>query len=199
MSDEAKSRPARVPTRQLVAVTHGGIAITLRQWRPGDIDTYHEAMHASYEHLMPWMPWAAAEPQEIDAHEALLNRWNATWDFDDFVYGIFLGDTAVGGSGLHNRVGAHGWEIGYWVHPEYEGKGIISATVCALTDEAFVDPTIECVEIRVDSANVRSANVPKRVGYALVAEEPHVPVAPAETEVTHVYRMGREAWSSRPE
>ncbi len=194
MSEEAKPRPARVPNRELTATTHDGTVITVRQWRSSDLDTYHEAMHASYEHLMPWMPWAAVEPQEIEAHEALLNRWNATWDFDDFVYGIFVGQTAVGGSGLHNRIGAHGWEIGYWVHPDFEGRGIIGATVRALTDEAFADPTIECVEIRCDATNVRSANVPQRVGYSLVAEETRIPVAPAETETTFVYRVERDTW-----
>ena len=196
MPVDVKPRPARVPKNYLAVAAHDGTVLTVRQWRPSDLASYHEAMHASYGHLTPWMPWAGAEPLEIEAHEEILNRFSLTWDFDDFAYGIFLDDLAVGGSGLHNRVGAHGWEIGYWVHPGYEGRGIISATVRALTDEAFVDPTIQCVEIRCDESNVRSAHVPGRLGYALVAEERRAPVAPAETGVLHVYRVDRAAWSA---
>ncbi len=198
MPDDVKPRPDRIPDTYLVTTAHDGTAVTVRQWRPSDLASYHEAMHASYEHLTPWMPWAAAEPQDIEAHGEILTRFSSTWDFDDFPYGIFLDDVAVGGSGLHNRVGAHGWEIGYWVHPGFEGRGIISATVRALTDEAFVDPTIQCVEIRCDATNVRSANVPRRLGFALVAGESRTPVAPAETDITHVYRVDRPAWLAHP-
>ena len=196
MAATSNARPDRVPGRRLTTTTFNGTVVTVRQWEPGDLDSYHAAMHESFEHLTPWMPWAAAEPQEFEAHEALINRWSGAWDFDDFVYGMFIGpdDLVVGGCGLHNRVGPTGWEIGYWVHPDHEGRGIVSASVRALTDEAFIDPTIEGVEIRCDEANVRSANVPKRLGYAFVGEEKRAPVAPAETETTHVYRIDRATW-----
>ena len=194
MSDTLNLRPQRFPARKLRTTTHLGTDVVVRQWDLSDLDSYHAAMHASYEHLLPWMPWAAAEPQEIEAHEVILNRFASTWDFDDFVYGMFVDGQVVGGSGLHNRVGPHGWEIGYWVHADFEGRGIVGAVVRVLTNEAFLDHLIECVEIRCDAMNQRSANVPRRQGYTLVAEEQRVPVAQGETDLTHVYRVTRNEW-----
>jgi RimJ/RimL family protein N-acetyltransferase len=187
-------RPSRIPSERLMVTSHDGTRLVVRHWCRTDVESFHQAMLDSFEHLQPWMPWAAAEPQDIEAHEAIVNRWSSEWNYDDFGYGMFLDGRVVGACGLHNRIGADGWEIGYWVRPDCEGRGIVSAVVRALTDEAFVDPTIHRVEIRCDAANVRSANVPKRLGFSLVAEEVRFPVTSAETEVGHVYRVEREVW-----
>lgn len=189
-------RPGRIPVASLAAVTHDSTVLTVRRWRTGDIDEYHRAMHESYEHLQPWMPWAMAEPQEYEAHREILHRFSSEWTFDDFVYGVFLGDRVVGGTGLHNRIGADGWEIGYWIHPGFEGRGFVTAVVRALIEEAFVDPAVKRVEIRCDAANERSVRVPRRLGFAFVGTEPRVPVAASETEEGHVYRIDRGVWES---
>ena len=36
--------------------------LTIRRWRPDDVDALSAAIVASVDHLRPWMPWAADEP-----------------------------------------------------------------------------------------------------------------------------------------
>lgn len=191
---EQEPHPPRLPSAHIVARVHDGTELIVRQWRSSDLDTYHRAIHESYVHLQPWMPWALAEPQEIDAHAEILQRFSGRWTHDNVVYGIFLDARAVGGTGLHNRIGESGWEIGYWIHADFEGRGFVSAVVQALTDEAFVDASVDRVEIRCDAANLRSSAVPVRLGYAMVGHEARVPVAAAETTLGTVYRLVRANW-----
>ena len=45
--------PYRIVTERLV----------LRTWEPRDAPLLKEAVDSSIDHLLPWMPWAAHEPQ----------------------------------------------------------------------------------------------------------------------------------------
>ena len=91
------------------------------------------------------------------------------------------GDGAiVGGCGLHRRVGEGGLEIGYWVHVDHGRRGIATALARALTDAALALPDVDRVEIHCDEANVRSAAVPRRLGYRLDRIDDDEVTAPAE-------------------
>ena len=84
-------------------------ALVLRCWSPADAPRLMAAKNASKEHLLPWMPWAAHEPSDLDENVALIRRWRAEFDADqDYVYGIFdrAEMTVLGGTGLHARSGA---------------------------------------------------------------------------------------------
>jgi len=96
--------PEEVTTRRLV----------LRQWRPDDAGTLQRAVDRNLEHLRPWMPWIAAEPLPPEERRTLITGWaEARATGGDAVYGIFLPDgTAIGGTGLHRRIGPDGLEIG---------------------------------------------------------------------------------------
>ena len=75
---------------------------------------------------------------------------------------------ALGGTGLHPRNWEIGYfEIGYWVRASAEGRGYIAETVRLLTDYAFDTLKANRLEIRCDELNVRSAAIPKRLGYVL--------------------------------
>ena len=87
----------------------------------------------------------------------------------------------LGGCGLHRRVGPRAIEIGYWVHADHGGRGIATALARALTGAALALPDVDRVEIHCDEANVRSAAVPRRLGYRLDRIEEDEVTAPAET------------------
>ncbi|WP_024802294.1 GNAT family N-acetyltransferase [Nocardia sp. BMG51109] len=72
-------------------------------------------------------------------------------------------------------------EIGYWVHAERTGRGVSTRSVAAPTEAALVLPGVEHIQIRCDAANIRSAAVPRRLGYRLDRFESRTPRAPAET------------------
>jgi RimJ/RimL family protein N-acetyltransferase len=71
----------------------------------------------------------------------------------------------LGGSGLHTRVGPRGMEIGYWIRVSHINQGYATEVAAALTTVAFRVHGVDRVEIHCNPANVRSAAVPRKLGY----------------------------------
>jgi RimJ/RimL family protein N-acetyltransferase len=142
--------------------------LVLRCWQPSDAPLLAEATTASLDHLRPWMPWAHAEPEELEAKVQRLRGFRARFDTDqDYIYGIFTPDESevVGGTGMHPRVGEAALEIGYWINARYAGQGYATESSAALTRVGFEVNGLERMEIRCDPRNVRSAAVPRKLGY----------------------------------
>jgi RimJ/RimL family protein N-acetyltransferase len=142
--------------------------LVLRCWNPADAPLLKAAVDVSIEHLRPWMPWAANEPTDIDAKVALLRSFRGNFDLgQDFVYGVFNRDeTAVlGGSGLHTRRSKDALEIGYWIRADAINQGYATEIAAALTRVAVEINRVPRVEIHCVTANVRSAAVPRKLGY----------------------------------
>lgn len=141
--------------------------LILRCWNPEDAGLLNAAVDESRAHLKPWMPWAH---QTVSLEERIDYLRNTRARFDrgeDFVYGIFAADEGrvLGGTGLHTRVGAQAREIGYWIHADFISKGFATETAAALTRAAFEIDGVERVEIHCDPENIRSASVPRKLGY----------------------------------
>ena len=142
--------------------------LVIRCWQPADAPLLADAVTASVEHLRPWMPWAHAEPEELEVKVQRLRGFRARFDTDqDYVYAIFTPDESevIGGSGLHPRVGEAALEIGYWISARHAGRGYATEASAALTRVAFEVNGVERMEIRCDPLNVRSASVPRKLGY----------------------------------
>lgn len=148
----------RIVTRRLV----------IRCYEPADAQMLDDAANASKEHLMPFMPWAHDLPMPFQDRLALVRRFRGNFDLgNDYVYGVFnLEETqTLGGTGLHTRVGENAREIGYWIHVDFAGQGLATELSAALTRVAFEVDGVSRVEIHCDPANVRSANIPRKLGY----------------------------------
>jgi RimJ/RimL family protein N-acetyltransferase len=143
--------------------------LVLRCWEPRDAPLFKEAVDSSLDHLRPWMPWAAHDPQPLPEKVRLLRRFRGNFDRgEDFVYGIFSRNETevVGGTGLHPRVGEGAFEIGYWIRASRVGEGLATEAAAALTRVAFELCGVDRVEIRVEPANVASVAVPRKLRYA---------------------------------
>jgi RimJ/RimL family protein N-acetyltransferase len=155
----APAPPYRVETERLV----------IRCWHPRDATLLKEAIDSSIDHLRPWMPWAAHEPQSLAEKTELLRRFRGLFDLgQDFPYGIFTADESavVGGTGLHTRRGDDAFEIGYWIRASRVREGLATETVTALTRVGFEHGGADRIEIHVDPANEASCGIPPKVGYA---------------------------------
>jgi ribosomal-protein-serine acetyltransferase len=144
------------------------------------------------------MPWAADEPIGIVQRRAMLEQWEAEWHAGgDVVMGIFCREAAVGGCGLHRRIGPGGLEIGYWVHPQHLHQGVATQATRLLVTAAFSVPDVTHVEIHNDKGNTASAGVPQKLGFILIDERPDAPRAPAEIGIEQRWRMHRDQWEPR--
>jgi RimJ/RimL family protein N-acetyltransferase len=182
--------PYRIHTDRLV----------VRCWEPRDAPLLKAAVDVSIEHLVPWMPWAADEPQSLAEKVELLRQFRGKFDLGhDFVYGIFDRDEseAVGGTGLHTRRGDSAFEIGYWISAPRAGDGLGTESTAALTRAAFELTDVERIEIRCDPANERSRAIPRKLGFteeATLRRRLHYP----EPRDVVVYSLFRGDFASSP-
>ena len=153
-----RTAPYRIETERCV----------IRCYDPGDATALVEAVTTSLDHLLPWMPWAAYEPQTVEQRIGFIRACRADFDADvNYTYGIFDREEArvLGGSGLHPRGGAASLEIGYWVRSDALRRGIATEVTAVLTRVAFEVCGVERVDIQIDPENERSTGVPRKLGF----------------------------------
>lgn len=142
--------------------------LILRCWHPADAPLLKAALDESLDHLRPWMPWTKEEPQKLQDKVEWLRRARGKFDLGrDFVYGIFSRDESqvLGSTGLHTRVGEGAREIGYWIHKDHVNQGLATEAAAALTKVAFEIDEVKRVEVHCDPRNVRSAAIPRKLGF----------------------------------
>jgi len=182
--------PYRIVTERLV----------LRSWEPRDAPLLKEAVDSSIDHLLPWMPWAVHEPQSLEDKVALLRQFRGKFDLgQDFTYGIFTPDEeqAVGGTGLHTRIGDDAFEIGYWIRASRAGEGLATESTAALTRVAFELTDVDRIEIRCEPENERSRAIPRKLGYREEATLRRRLRHPEPRDVV-VYSLFRDDFGSSP-
>ncbi|HSG16341.1 MAG TPA: GNAT family protein [Anaerolineae bacterium] len=147
--------------------------LILRCWEPADAPLLEVAVDESLDHLLPWMPWAKHEPSDFQTRIDTLRRFRGNFDLGkDFIYGIFDAEESqvLGGTGLHTRVQDAApefpaREIGYWIHKDHVNRGLATEATAALTRVAFEVDRVDRVEIRCEPQNVRSAAIPRKLGF----------------------------------
>jgi RimJ/RimL family protein N-acetyltransferase len=146
------------------------------------------------------MPWAVHEPQSLEDKVALLRQFRGKFDLgQDFTYGIFTPDEeqAVGGTGLHTRIGDDAFEIGYWIRASRAGEGLATESTAALTRVAFELTDVDRIEIRCEPENERSRAIPRKLGYREEATLRRRLRHPEPRDVV-VYSLFRDDFGSSP-
>lgn len=167
----------------------GSGEVTLRRWRETDAAALHQVVQESLDHLKPWMAWVADGYAPSAAAEFVVATQNDWARGTAFNYAIFVRGQLAGATSLMARIGPGGLEIGYWLHPSYVGRGAATRAASLLAAEAFRTGANR-VEIVTDVANVRSAAVPRRLGFAEVARRsPQEPVTPGEEGLDIIWRL----------
>jgi RimJ/RimL family protein N-acetyltransferase len=160
-----------------------------------------EATATSKEHLLPFMPWAADEPQPVEQKVELMRRFRGLFDRgEDYVYGIFSKDEsrALGGTGLHTRPKDNALEIGYWLHKDFINQGFITETTAALTKVAFELYHVERMEIHCSVENLASAAVPRKLGYVHEATRRRLGFANGEKTDQMIWTLFADEYPSTP-
>lgn len=145
-----------------------GERVLVRPHRESDAEEHYAAVEESRDYLLPWLPWAAGYASMDDSRE-FINYSIAHWyRRDDFIVGVWDVATGrfLGGSGLHPRnPDVPSYEIGYWLRRSAEGHGYMTEAVKLLADYAFASLGAHSIFIRCDARNLRSATIPRRLGF----------------------------------
>jgi RimJ/RimL family protein N-acetyltransferase len=181
----------RIETKRLV----------IRCWDIKDAALLQQSAAESKEHLLPFMPWAADEPQSIEQKVELMRRFRGKFDQnEDFVYGIFdpSESHALGGTGLHTRLSGNALEIGYWIHKDYINKGLVTESTAALTKVAFELYRVDRMEIHCSVENLASAAVPRKLGYIHEATRRRLSFAYGRETDSMIWSLFADEYPSTP-
>ncbi|HNF49765.1 MAG TPA: GNAT family protein [Chitinophagales bacterium] len=144
--------------------------LIIRCYEPCDASKFKQAIDSSIAHLLPWMPWAKDEPEDISVKVKRLRLYRGQFDLGiDYTFGIFDKNEKVliGSTGLHTRLGINAREIGYWIAYDYINKGFATESTMALTKVGFELEYLEKIEIHCSVDNLKSQNIPRKIGYKL--------------------------------
>jgi RimJ/RimL family protein N-acetyltransferase len=148
----------------MLALDLGGGA-ELRALEPWNADEFAAHVERARDHLKPWIPFASRVVDAQGARE-LLQRF-ADWQASDEgrIYGVWI-DGVLSGGTLFKSFDPKGGvcEIGVWLAPEAQGRGLISAAVRLMIDWVFGPRGMQRVEWHTDPLNERSKAVAKRMG-----------------------------------
>ncbi len=112
-----------------------------------------------------FLPWPDVTTKPEDSY-AFLYRADEGWKKKEKAeYAIFHKESGVfmGGIGIMHFNEHNGAEIGYWLGTKFQGKGYMREAVRLIEDEYL--PNLQRLVIRNDVENVRSANIPAKLGY----------------------------------
>lgn len=169
--------PLRIETPRLV----------IRGYELSDAPALFEAINASREHLLPWMPWARDGHTDLAATThylttQIMNVRDLT-AFASVSLGIFdrASGCLLGATGIH---GVHrdtaGAETGYWIRADAAGNGFAPEATAHLLSWAFRAQTqdgsdggmgLRRIVIYCSSQNVKSRRVPEKLGLRMEVQQ----------------------------
>jgi ribosomal-protein-serine acetyltransferase len=140
----------------------------------GDEIALNLAICESYETLRATMAWAKTCPSLADSaehvrlsvenwiHKKEQEPWLPLYIFDRNSHEF------IGATGFHHQ----NWEVaslesGYWLRDSKNGQGLMTEAINALTRYAFEALKVNRIAITCDADNIRSKNIPERLGYVL--------------------------------
>lgn len=121
--------PERVRARRTLRVMmrlEDGILVddlVIRRIRTADLAEVHRAIEESRDHLRPFIPFASADPEDIEFRREWISR--TTEQFDEgssFNYGVFIAERFIGGCSVVPRTPGVA-SIGYWIHRAHTRRG----------------------------------------------------------------------------
>jgi ribosomal-protein-serine acetyltransferase len=137
------------------------------------LEVWNAAEFASHldrarEHIRPWVGPSFVTEDVAGAHATLSRYAQHTARDDARIFGIWDDGLLVGGVMFVEFSAAAGTcEMGCWLEPGAEGRGLITAACRALLDWAFTVRGVNRAEWRCRADNVRSADVARRLGMTL--------------------------------
>jgi RimJ/RimL family protein N-acetyltransferase len=132
----------------------------------------HQALlTANYKRLARWDPgFDADSPATLDETRSRLEQQGRAW-LEGTQLPLDIAVPAgrdwrlVGAVSLRIDTAMRTGEIGYWIDPAFEGRGLVTRAVTAVLDQAFGPIGLDRVELRTGTDNARSRGVARRLGF----------------------------------
>lgn len=143
--------------------------VRLIQLQTNQADRLFELTDDNREYLGKFLPWPpfvkSVDDSRKHIEETLVNRSEDV----AYTYGIEYRGEIVGDISLRNLNDTQKTpEIGYWIAPDYAGKGLTTKSVQALTNLGLRSLGLSKIIIRANPQNGASNKVAEKAGYVQI-------------------------------
>lgn len=141
--------------------------ILLREVRVEDAKAIYHAIDTHRDYLRTWLPFVDNLKSISDEEAFLTSIHSAPAERYIPVFGIWNEHNEVCGLvGFHfSDFDNHRTEIGYWLLPEYQHRGIMTTCVRTLCQWAVEEKGMKRIQIRCATGNAASNGIPLRLGF----------------------------------
>jgi len=175
-----------------------GDGAELRPLEPWQARELSEHIDRVREHLRPWTG-LADRLTDVDSARRYLQEYADEQARDTGrIYGIWVDGTLSGGA-LFRRFAVDDGvcELGVWIGPEVQGRGLVTRAAATLIDWAVRVRGITRIEWVTEPANVRSQAVARRLGMTLEGVQRSAFVRRGERRDAQVWALLAEEWLAR--
>lgn len=146
--------------------------LTLVQLQPEQADQLFELTDKNRDYLGRFLPWPPYVKSIEDSRKHIEETLESRANDSRYTYGIEFDAKIVGNISLRNMNDeSSSPEIGYWMSPDYSGRGLMTKSVQALTNLGIATLGLEKIIIRADPENIASNKVAEKAGYNFVGFE----------------------------
>ena len=141
--------------------------LMLRSFNPEDALELFRAVDSSRAHLSPWFNWVDATTKPEHSLHFIQSAITSQNKGEGLVLGIYLQKERklIGTIGLHNWNQAQKRaQVGYWITPEYEGKGLMYRIAFRFIDFLFQKMELNKIEMHIMPENKRSLLLAEKLG-----------------------------------
>jgi ribosomal-protein-serine acetyltransferase len=192
LADEWPAEPGRMFSAPLA---DGAVLGPLEPWHA---EEFADAVESAREHLKPWIPFAH-RVVDADTARAFLQRFAGDHARDArHIYGIWSDGRLVGGTLFPSfDTKTQVCEIGVWLAPEAQGRGLITRAARLLADWAVRERGMIRVEWLTSTANERSKAVAQRLGMTLEGVTRSSYVLAGERQDMEIWSVLANEWTAQ--
>lgn len=141
--------------------------IELRLLEEHHVEEFYAWQMRNREHLREWLDWPLDDKYTIEESRGFIKRrLKGFAEGNGFEAGIWhrgalVGEVSIDRIDRTNRVA----EMDYSLGADFQGRGIVTASMRALIDYAFDELKLHRVELRCAAENLKSRAVAERLGF----------------------------------
>lgn len=145
--------------------------------------------------LRRWLPFVDNTRKPDDTEIFVKSVLSASGPKQDIIYEIWFHDEFAGIIAFkeidrwNNRT-----ELGYWLDPRFEGRGIMTRCCISLLKCAFTKMNMKRIQIKVGIGNAKSARIPEKLGFTFEGIERAGEKFPDHYADLEVYSILKEEW-----
>lgn len=172
--------------------------VELRPLEVWHAEAFAAHMDRAREHIRPWVGPAFVTDTVAGARATLARYAEATARDGARILGLWEGDRILGGVMFVTFDAAWGTcEVGCWLEPAAEGRGLVTRAVEAILGWAFEERGIVRAEWRCRADNERSVAVAERLGMQSEGIARSAWVFAGARYDKHVFSLLADEWAAR--